>query len=147
MRLGIAMYVFEGVFTRQDCSKLPLDPRKYTRRDLRPAYPFWGIRAHSSFEDVVDNSLGLDDAILPMIEVGLTSGLALSYATFGGPVEYLAVFEIQDSAVVLESRFESVSDSMDDELLAIFIEKMSGYGIPPEPTGFFFPFESDFWDE
>jgi len=82
-----------------------------------------------------------------MIEAGLTSGLALSYATSGGQIEHLAGFQIQDSLIVEESRFDSVSDSMDDELLALFIEKMSEYGIPPEVAGFFFPFKWGFWGE
>lgn len=82
-----------------------------------------------------------------MIEAGLTSGLALSYATSGGPTEHLAGFKIQDSLIVEESRFDSVSDSMDDELLVLFIEKMSEYSIPPEVTGFFFPFKWGFWGE
>lgn len=144
------MYSFKGVFTRQTCDSLRLDTGKYTLRDLRPSYPFSGVLIHPRLREAAEDGIVLEDAVSELIKGGLISGLAISYATFGGPVEHLAGFEIEGSAIVAESRFESNFDFSDDEfrddeLSTLFIAKMSAYGIPPEENGFFFPFTSGFW--
>ena len=141
------MYEFQGVFTRQSCMSLRLDCRKYTLRDLRPSYPFCGIRVHPRFNEAGDNVIRLEDAALEIIEGGLSAGLALSYVTWGGQLEHLAGFEIEDSMIIAASHFDSGFESSEDELLAFFVSKMSEYGIPPEDNGFFFPFERGFWGE
>jgi hypothetical protein len=141
------VYEFQGIFTALSCASLKLDRRKYTLRDLGPRYPFRGIRIHPALDEAGDDTVALEEAILDLVQAGVVSGLALSYATFGGPIEYLAGFEIADSKIVQESRFESHFHSLDDDLTPLFISKMSAYGLPPEPSGFFFPFESRFWDE
>jgi hypothetical protein len=141
------MYEFQGVFTRQLCATLRLDHRSYTLRDLRPTYPFCGIRIHPRRDEAGDDTVKLEDAALETIDAGLTSGLALSYATFGGPIEYLAGFQIEESRIVAASRFKATFESRDDDLSELFISKMSAYGLPPERNGFFFPFERGFWGE
>ena len=141
------MYEFQGFFTRQPSASLRCDCDKCTLRDLRPLYPFCGIRMHPRFDEAGDNTLSLEDAALDMIDRGLICGLALSYSTFGGPIEHLAGFKIEDSVIVAGSRFDSAFESRDDELDALFISKMSAYGLPPESNGFFFPFERGFWGE
>jgi hypothetical protein len=81
-----------------------------------------------------------------MIGLGMTSGLALSYSTFGGAIEHLAGFAIEASTVVEASRFDSSSLS-DDLLPPLFQSTMTGYGLPPEPDGTFFPFVRGFWGD
>jgi len=141
------MYEFQGVFTRQSCMSLRLDCRKYTLRDLRPSYPFCGIRIHPRFDEAGDDVIRLEDAALEIIEGGLASGLALSYFCWGGELEHFAGFEIDNFMIIAASRFDSGFESSEDELLAFFVSKMSEYGLPPEDSGFFFPFVSGFWAE
>lgn len=141
------MYEFQGVFARQPCPPLRLDPRRHTLRDLRPEYPFCGIRFHPRPDEAGDDTVDLEEATLDLIDRGLTSGLALSYATFGGPIEYLAGFEVERSRIVPTSRFEATFESLEDDLCPLFVAKMTAYGIPLDDNGFFFPFERDFWGE
>jgi hypothetical protein len=141
------VFEFKGVFTQLSCASLRVDRRKYTLRDLRPRYLFCGVRIHPVLDEAGDDTVDLEQAVLELVQEGVVSCLALSCATFGGPIEYLAGFEIVDAKIVPESRFEFLSESLDDDLTPLFISKLSAYGLPPEPNGSFFPFESRFWDE
>lgn len=141
------MYEFQGLFTRQPSSSFEVNSASFTLRDLRPRYPFYGIRIRPIVDDAGENLIFLEAAVREIVRAGVVSGLALSYSTFGGAIEYLAGFEVVDSKIVRESRFESGIKSRDDDLNALFIAKMSAYGLPPESNGFFFPFERGFWGE
>jgi len=133
-------YQFQGVFTRQDPTGLGFDDRAYTIRDLRPGYPFWGIR-------VRDEDVAVDHAVLELIRAGLTSGLALNYSTWAGPLEHLAGFRVDAAKIVEASRFDAYEDSSDEDLSSLFVVQMTEYGLPPGEKGVFFPFERGFWGE
>jgi len=141
------MYVFQGVFTRQNAASLRLDSSRYTVRDLRPMYPFSGIRISSRHGDAGDNAIHLEDAAREMIAAGLESGLAMSYTTWAGQTEHVAGFEIENSRIVDSSRFDTDPESSDTEVDDLFISKMTGHGLPPDEDGLFFPFERGFWGE
>jgi hypothetical protein len=131
-------YQFRGLFTRQDPTSLGLDEREYTIRDLRPRYPFWGVR-------IRDEKVALEHAVLDLVRAGLNSGLALSYSTWAGPLDHLAGFEVDAAKIVETSRFEA--DNSPDELSSLFGSRMTEYGLPPGENGFFSPFVRGFWAE
>jgi hypothetical protein len=132
-------YQFRGVFTRQDPTILSLGDRQYTIRDLRPRYPFWGVRLR-------DEDVALEHASTHLIRAGLRSGFALSYSTWAGPLEHLAGFEVDAAKIVEASRFD-VDDCSDVDLSSLFVSKMTECGLPPGKDGAFFAFARGFWGE
>src|SRR5262245_52027119 len=132
-------YKFRGVFTTQDPTSIGLADHEYTIRDLRPRYPFWGVRLR-------DKNVGLEQGIIRLIRAGLRSGLALSYSTWAGPLEHLAGFQVDAAKIVEASRFDE-DDSSDLDLSSLFVSKMTEYGLPPGEGGFFFAFARGFWGE
>jgi len=132
-------YRFRGVFTRQDPTSLGLADRGYTIRDLRPRYPFWGVR-------LPDGRVAFEQAIIQLISAGVSSGLALDYSTWAGPLEHLAGFQVDSAHIVDASRFDA-DDSSDVDLRSLFVSKMTEYGLAPEEGGLFFPFKRSFWGE
>jgi len=131
-------YRFRGVFTRQDPTRFSLADREYTIRDLRPRYPFWGVRLR-------DEDVAFEHAIVQLIRAGLSSGLALSYSTWAGPLEHIAGFQVDAAKIVEASRFDA--DDSEADLSSLFVSKMTEYGLSPEGGFFFFPFERGFWGE
>src|SRR4051794_30452333 len=132
-------YQFRGVFTRQDPTSLSLVEREYTVRDLKPRYPFWGVRFR-------DEDVAFEHAIIQLIRAGLSSGLALSYSTWAGLVEHLAGFQVDAATIVEASRFDA-DDSSDVDLSSLFVSKMTEYGLPPGEDSSFFAFARGFWGE
>ena len=141
------MYEFNGVFTRHDCSDLQFDVAAYTVRDLRPHYEFFGIRLVPIRDQAGHDTIELATSVKRLIEAGLSDGLALSYATYGGPVEYIRAFEFVDSEVVPGSEFERTMESVDDGLEAVFEEVLTSYGFVLGRNGFFAPFVRGYWGE
>jgi hypothetical protein len=115
-------------------SGLPLAPAA----DLRPRYPFWGVR-------VRDEDVSLEHAVFERVRAGLSSGLALSYSTWAEPLDHLAGFKVDADKIVEASRFDA--DDSSDELSPLFVSKMTEYGLPSGENGFFFPFARGFWGE
>jgi hypothetical protein len=132
-------YRFRGVFTRQDPTSLGLADGEYTIRDLRPRYPFWGVRLR-------DENVAFEQAIIQLIGAGLSSGLALSYSTWAGPLEHLAGFQVDAARIVEASRFD-VDDSSEVDLSSLFVSKLTEYGLPLGEDGSFFAFARGFWGE
>ena len=140
------MYEFNGFFTRVDINEFDLNTNEYQFKDLRPDYPFFAIRLKPILDECGDDTVNLASSILALTKIGITECLALSYSTFGGPIEYLQGFEVCESLIVESSRFCSEYSSNLDDLNLVFVEKMQSYGILVQPSGYFKPFERDFFE-
>lgn len=125
-------YKFQGVFTRDDPTSLGLTEPGYAVLNLRPRYAQWGIK-------IRDEKGTLEQTVLPLLALGLRSGLALDYSTWAGPIDRLVGFRIEAGKIVEASRFSA--ESWDDDAESLFMTQMSDYGLSPEDGGYFAPFD------
>ena len=140
------MFEFQGIITSIDVERLSLNSSKFQIKSLPPSYPFYGVRFQPVLDEFGDDTVDLETTSLALISKGVTDCLALSYSTFGGPVEYFCGFEIRNSKLIESSRFNSEVDKYEGDLISIFVDKMQSYGISIQDNGYFEAFERDYFD-
>jgi len=141
-------YLFTGVFTNDPLDVPAINGNKFILKDLFAASN-QQLRYGIYFPELalIDNEYKTAAALSYFKELhqyGLKKALYLNYLYWGGMLEQIDSFVIENDTVIQETKV-SVCDQPERKMNDKFVSIMRSFNVDIDSSGYFKPFEKGFW--